>query len=804
MVLWSLGIAKYKIRQYFYIILTFRDTKTARNPMRRLALLVCSVLAISAMSAVKAEIPECYHDLQEMHQVLFDLAEQHPAVMKIDSIGHSSTDNLPIYLVKISDNVELDESYEEPATLTFGHIHGEEILGIEVILRTIEDLVTKNDFEFRERRANLETYFVPTMNPEGLEVVFGHGVDNGADVTFRKNKRDNIGDGVFRYQMGLGSDTSGVDPNRQFDFNWFHGDTLFTPAGAETYDYYRGYAPFSEPEAVAARKAFDMTRPLYGFTYHSSRTGNHAEKVYYPWNWKNDGGIQSGKTPPDAQTLDNIAMNVANRSHTSNGNTYEYSPSGGRNGKMHDWSYAEGGWMNMEMEIGTSEIQPPENIMNQIVEECQEAILYILDRAQNASSDYASGRVDTFVKDENGSPLVAEVRILGFEDGNLKPRMTNEAFGVHRWPLASGEYNVVVQAWGYKPDTTRVPVGNDFAYPHNVTLQALPKHNVSLRAIDGSTEENVPATYIVHRAFGVDTLKVEGTTPVNYSWPEGNYSVEVWAEGYIPRKVDFTLDQNYSLFGMLSEESVLYSNDFETELGDEWTSSGDFGWVRSGADPYEGRHAIKSSADRFITLNENAQLSLTIQIPDEAEGLAFKGYRRYEFEPDYDFCTVEVRADNGDWNEIEVLNGFQKYVPFFYDLNEYSETSTLEIRWSIETDDFNNDRGLFMDNIEVVVGGYLEVEDEKAAAPFSWELRPAYPNPFNPSTTVSFTVALEGKVKISVYDVLGREVEKLVDGKLAAGVHKKTLDMTGFSSGIYFLQMEADDFSSVQKVVLIK
>jgi hypothetical protein len=80
----------------------------------------------------------------------------------------------------------------------------------------------------------------------------------------------------------------------------------------------------------------------------------------------------------------------------------------------------------------------------------------------------------------------------------------------------------------------------------------------------------------------------------------------------------------------------------------------------------------------------------------------------------------------------------------------------------------------------------------------------AYPNPFNPMTTLSFSIAEAGTVSIKVYDVSGREVAVLVNGYRDAGFHEVTFDASHLASGIYVYQMQAGEFSATDKMVLMK
>jgi len=79
-----------------------------------------------------------------------------------------------------------------------------------------------------------------------------------------------------------------------------------------------------------------------------------------------------------------------------------------------------------------------------------------------------------------------------------------------------------------------------------------------------------------------------------------------------------------------------------------------------------------------------------------------------------------------------------------------------------------------------------------------------YPNPFNPKTDILFDLPKESFVKLIVYDALGKEVSILANQNLKAGSYKIDWDATNYPSGIYFYKIEAGDFSSTKKMILIK
>ena len=88
--------------------------------------------------------------------------------------------------------------------------------------------------------------------------------------------------------------------------------------------------------------------------------------------------------------------------------------------------------------------------------------------------------------------------------------------------------------------------------------------------------------------------------------------------------------------------------------------------------------------------------------------------------------------------------------------------------------------------------------------PETYSLNQAYPNPFNPTTTLSFAIPVDSEVLLKVYNLQGREVSTLISGYMDAGYHSIIWDANSYASGVYFVKMQAGDFFKTQKLMLIK
>jgi len=133
----------------------------------------------------------------------------------------------------------------------------------------------------------------------------------------------------------------------------------------------------------------------------------------------------------------------------------------------------------------------------------------------------------------------------------------------------------------------------------------------------------------------------------------------------------------------------------------------------------------------------------------------------------------------------------------------YIETGSVpsfKILRGDELIDLEGDIPPFENNQLFMVSSLIE------AIPLSetFSLDRAYPNPFNPTTTLRFAITIDSEVSLSIYNLQGREVVSLVDGGMEAGYHSVVWNADSYSSGVYFVKMVAGEFVNTQKLILIK
>jgi parallel beta-helix repeat protein len=160
-------------------------------------------------------------------------------------------------------------------------------------------------------------------------------------------------------------------------------------------------------------------------------------------------------------------------------------------------------------------------------------------------------------------------------------------------------------------------------------------------------------------------------------------------------------------------------------------------------------------------------------------------------------------------NVIE-LSLFDKFVYYYFDMEDEKSaraiSDELDAQFpksigAIEAHKILGDEEYFKMNWEI----RPEAETAKQAAEENkFDLGDNYPNPFNPSTTISYSLPTNGNVQIKIFDVLGSEVAKLVDETKSAGKHSVEWNGSNYASGIYFYTITFDNQTLHKKMLMIK
>jgi len=144
----------------------------------------------------------------------------------------------------------------------------------------------------------------------------------------------------------------------------------------------------------------------------------------------------------------------------------------------------------------------------------------------------------------------------------------------------------------------------------------------------------------------------------------------------------------------------------------------------------------------------------------------------------------------------------QFVVPIQYISGNIPDTSFIWIGLS-DSSDGEVSLGSSITLDDLAFGGTVDVEYEDYAAN-SFSLEQNYPNPFNPSTKINFNIPKQAYVDLTVYDILGNEITKLVSDTYPAGKYSVDFEATDLPAGVYFARINAGTYSNTIKMMLLK
>jgi hypothetical protein len=112
---------------------------------------------------------------------------------------------------------------------------------------------------------------------------------------------------------------------------------------------------------------------------------------------------------------------------------------------------------------------------------------------------------------------------------------------------------------------------------------------------------------------------------------------------------------------------------------------------------------------------------------------------------------------------------------------------------------------MILNHFSVVHLNSIQFSDENTTEqPFAFELKPNYPNPFNPTTTISFSIPTTSAVRLEVFSILGQPVTVLVDKMMTRGTHSVSFDAGSLSSGVYMYKLTTSEFTQTRVMSLVK
>lgn len=157
-----------------------------------------------------------------------------------------------------------------------------------------------------------------------------------------------------------------------------------------------------------------------------------------------------------------------------------------------------------------------------------------------------------------------------------------------------------------------------------------------------------------------------------------------------------------------------------------------------------------------------------------------------------DYITVDVEGEF----ELEAEGGTRDITITFMTPEPFELNSRIRV---ISNDD-NNRLKIW----PIHASTFINAVNDRPEMPFEYSLSQNHPNPFNPTTSVDFSLARSGQVELNVFDMSGRKVQQAFSGSMNAGNHTVEINASVLPAGIYLYRLEAGDFTSTKKMILLK
>ncbi len=159
----------------------------------------------------------------------------------------------------------------------------------------------------------------------------------------------------------------------------------------------------------------------------------------------------------------------------------------------------------------------------------------------------------------------------------------------------------------------------------------------------------------------------------------------------------------------------------------------------------------------------------------------------------------------GEWGTNVSTNGWAQFnIPLDYTNATTPDTAYIYVMLVSERDSVHIGSYFLVDDIAYAGTATGVAEQPQSAKPAVFALDQNYPNPFNPTTTIKYELPKTSMVKLSVFDLLGREVATLVNERKDAGAYQVRFDGSALPSGIYFYRIVAGDFVQTRRLALVK
>lgn len=269
-------------------------------------------------------------------------------------------------------------------------------------------------------------------------------------------------------------------------------------------------------------------------------------------------------------------------------------------------------------------------------------------------------------------------------------------------------------------------------------------------------------------------------------------------------KLDTTTIYTTPVYLLVGSGTVTLNDNAEAGMGN-WTVSAGWAW-----NTLQSHSPTHSFAYAPYPANANGSMTLTVPMNFTLTPVCLLSFwQRYDLESGYDFGNVEVSSDNGtSWQSVAAYTGTNlTWTQQTYDITNFANGSgQVKIRFRLTSDPSLQNTGWWVDDITLTnyCGSLVGISGNDPMLPNIFALNQNYPNPFNPATVIKYQLPRSSFVRIKIFDILGKEVAVLVNETIDAGYHQVEFNGSDLASGLYLYKIEADGFTDVKKMMLVK
>ena len=701
----------------------------------------------------------------EIGTILAAVETAHPAIARDFQWG-SSVQGRALWGIVISDNVNVNEA--EPEIRFSSTMHGDEVTGMILMLDLAEYLTTNYGVAGYEDVTylvdNYEIHLMPDHNPDGTAAGQRY---NAHSIDLNRN-----------YLLPQGTDTV-LELENQNMINYSTGQHF-----------------------------------VISLNFHGG-----ALVANYPWDWTytlSDDNPALIKMSLEYSTYNSPMYNGSFPQGITNGADWYVVY-----GSHQDWSYDQTDCIDVTLEVSNTK-WPSAGTLVGFWNDNRESLMHYAKSARYGVNGIVTGS-------DTGLPLDATVTVTG----NSMEVHTDPENGDYYKLLDTGTYALTFEAYGYITQTI-TGVSTVWGTPTVLDVVLDP---VATGAVDGFVYEQGGAPIAARVDAYTHPLNVFINTAYSaagdgsYSLPNlvyGDYKLVYSAADHATVEQVVTVDASSvtapDVTLGLTMPITPFATNFDGQLTDGWTGAwgiqtgGADGTAYSMSDSPGGNYAANTNS--ACTMDAGVDLSTM-----DAGSVSF--WARWDIEANWDGVSFEVSTNGGGaWTKLATTytqagsgqGAQQSGQPYFegsqaawvfneVDLAPWLGLADVRFRFVLGSDGSVQKDGFTFD--EFMIDGVGAIVTGADNIPVAVRLDGVSPNPFNPSTNVRFTLARDGLARLDVFDVTGRLVRTLVDGRLPAGDHAVTWngrndDGSQTASGLYFVRLRSGGVSETAKALLVK